>query len=711
MASVDNAPHLPGPDQGESFPLDVDLEALRQIGRHWPERSRAEEPEGISPDLTVRETRVGQHHGGQYVRVGRRGRQEFRPLGGGVIQATEEVRRGRTPLSNALVKLRELLIGDPLSNEQAIHERLTKVKALAVLSSDALSSVAYATGAMTAVLILAGTQALNASLGIAAAIAALLAIVGFSYRQTIKAYPRGGGSYIVARDNLGDLAGLAAGASLMIDYVMTVAVSISAGVAALVSLDARLAAYTVPLDLAFVVLLFLGNLRGIRESGTIFMLPTYLFVFGIYAMIIVGAARFFGGGGHVTPYPVMAHSAESLTIFLVLRAFASGCTALTGVEAISDGVPAFRPPEWKNARATLTIMAALAIGMFVGITLLVHAFGLTPNPGDNPPTLLSKLAAHVFGSGAAFIYIQITTALILALAANTAYSDFPRLSFFMARDGFMPHQFAQRGDRLSFSNGIILLTVLATVLIVAFGGSVDALINLYVIGVFNSFTLSQLGMVRRWWTRREPGWPRNIVINGVGAVATFVVLLITAWTKFSHGAWLVVVLVPVLITLFYSVHTHYERVKRHLVAETPLAPEKIRHTVLVPVADLNRPALGTLAYARSITPRVIAVHVSDNVEGRTRLRAKWDAWGDHVPLVIIDSPFRSIVPPLLSYIDAIDRQSPTDTLTIVLPEFVPAHWWDNVLHNQTALRLKAALLFRPGTVVTSVPYHPRRGPV
>lgn len=277
----------------------------------------------------------------------------------------------------------------------------------------------------------------------------------------------------------------------------------------------------------------------------------------------------------------------------------------------------------------------------------------------------------------------------------------------MARDGFMPHQYAQRGDRLSFSNGIILLTVLATILIVAFGGSVDALINLYVIGVFNSFTLSQLGMVRRWWMRREPGWQRNIVINGVGAVATFVVLLITAWTKFTHGAWLVVV-APVLIAIFYTIHTHYERTKRQLVAETPLAPEKVRHTMLVPVADLNRPALGTLAYARSITARVIAVHVSDNHEDRTRLRAKWDAWGDHVPLVIIDSPFRSIVPPLLSYIDAIDRQSPTDTLTIVLPEFVPAHWWDNVLHNQTALRLKAALLFRPGTVVTSVPYHPRR---
>jgi len=700
---------------------DAELEALRRVGQHWSVHPRPHDIDGgISPDLTTRETRSGQHHGGQYVRVGRRARAEFRQLGGGVIQATEEVPRARGGVGNAFTGLRELLIGDPLSTAQAAHERLTKVKALAVLSSDALSSVAYATGQMATVLILAGTAALGNSLGIMAAIALLLAIVGLSYRQTIKAYPKGGGSYIVSRDNLGDLAGLAAGSSLMIDYVLTVAVSITAGVNALQGLVPALIPYTVGVSLVVVAVLLLGNLRGIRESGSIFALPTYLFLIGMYAMIVVGAYLFLSTGAHVVPYhpqyagATTVHAAEGLSIFLVLRAFASGCTALTGVEAISDGVPAFKPVEWKNARATLTIMVALAIGMFVGVTLLVRAFGLVPTPGDGPPTLLTQLAGRVFGASPIFWYLEITTALILALAANTAYSDFPRLLFFMARDGFVPHQFAHRGDRLSYSNGIILLTLLAAALIIFTGGNVNDLINLYVIGVFNSFTLSQASMVKRWWTRRdpahpdhEPRWRRNITLNGIGAVVTFVVLLITAVTKFAHGAWLVVVLVPILMSTFWRIHRHYERTKRRLVAETPLTPQKIEHTVLVPVADLNRPALQTLAYARSISDRVLAVHVVDSEEDQGRMRQKWDAWGDHVPLVVIDSPYRSIVPPLLAYIDAIDRQSPTDTLTVVLPEFVNIHWWDGILHNQTALRLKTALLYRPGTVVISVPYHLR----
>ncbi len=700
---------------------DAELEALYRLGQNWSTGARPATLGDISPELTTREVKSGDHHGGPYVRIGRRGRAHFRHVGAGMIQATEDVPRARGSVGSAFDQARGFLIGDPLSNEQAIHERLTKVKALAVLSSDPLSSVAYATGQMTTVLILAGVGALENSLGIMVAIALLLAIVGLSYRQTIKAYPKGGGSYIVSRDNLGDLAGLAAGSSLMIDYVLTVAVSITAGVAALQGLVPALLPYTVPVSLAVVAVLLLGNLRGIRESGSIFALPTYLFLVGMYAMIVVGAYRFFSTGAHVVPYhPQYAgasavHTVEGLSVFLVLRAFASGCTALTGVEAISDGVPAFKPVEWKNARTTLTVMVGLAVGMFVGVTLLVHAFGLVPTPGDAPPTLLTQLAGHIFGGSPIFWYLEIATALILALAANTAYSDFPRLLFFMARDGFVPHQFAQRGDRLSYSNGIILVSVLAAALILFTGGNVNDLINLYVIGVFNSFTLSQASMVKRWWTRRRPGvegyepkWRRNILLNGVGAVVTGVVLLITAATKFTHGAWLVVVLVPLLMTTFWRIHRHYARTKRQLEAETPLTPARIEHTVLVPVADLNRPALQTLAYARSISERVIAVHVSDDAEGQERMRAKWVAWGDHVPLVVIDSPYRSIVPPLLSYIDAVDRQSPTDTLTVVLPEFVPAHWWDTVLHNQTALRLRVALRARPGTVVTSVPYHLRQ---
>lgn len=683
-----------------------ELEALRSVGRGWPARLSPSDFHDIHPDLTAGRLQADEVTASA-LRAARGDGQGLRPVEPGVLEATRDVRRAHGWTGNALVAARGWIIGDPLSNAQAVHERLTKFKALAVLSSDALSSVAYATGAMMAVLILAAGQALNYSLGIGIAIASLMAIVVFSYRQTIKAYPKGGGSYIVTRDNLGDMAGLVAGSSLMIDYVLTVAVSTSAGVAALVSLDSALAPYTVALTIACVVLLCLANLRGVRESGTIFALPTYLFVGGMYIMIVVGAVNFFSGGGHVTAYPAL-HASESLTIFLVLRAFASGCTALTGIEAISDGVPAFKPPEWINARTTLTAMGGLAIGMFVGITLLVHAFGLVPNAGDNPPTLLSKLAVHVFGTGPVYIYIQITTALILALAANTAYSDFPRLSFFMARDGFMPHQFGHRGDRLSYSNGIILLTIVAAILIFVFNGSVDALINLYVVGVFNAFTLSQISMVKRWWTKREPGWRRNLAINGTGAVATFLVLLVTASTKFLHGAWVVILLIAVMIGIFWTIRRHYTRVKHELATETPLSPAEIRHTVIVPVTDLNRVALQSLAYARSISSCVIAVHVSDNEEEQARLRQKWDAWGDHVPLVIIHSPYRSIVSPLLAYIDAIDRQSKTDTLTVILPEFVPAHWWQGILHNQTALRLKTALLFRPGTIVTNVPYHPGR---
>ncbi|GAC1520578.1 MAG: APC family permease [Chloroflexota bacterium] len=685
---------------------DPEIEVLRRLGMRWSTRPSTNDLHGIHPDLTVGTLEAAAVTASTVVKEAH-GRQGLRPVQPGVLEATSDVRRARGRAGNVLVHIRGLFIGDPLSNAQAIHERLSKFKALAVLSSDALSSVAYATGAMMAVLILAAGQAFNYSLGIGIAIASLMAIVVFSYRQTIKAYPKGGGSYIVTRDHLGGIAGLVAGSSLMIDYVLTVAVSTSAGVAALVSLDSRLAPHTVSLTVACVVLLCIANLRGVRESGTIFALPTYLFVGGIYIMIVAGAFKFFSGGGHVAAYPAI-HASESLTLFLVLRAFASGCTALTGIEAISDGIPAFKPPEWKNARTTLTAMGVLALGMFLGITLLVHAFGLVPNPGDNPPTLLSKLAAHVFGTGPVYIYIQITTALILSLAANTAYSDFPRLSFFMARDGFMPHQFGHRGDRLSYSNGIILLTIVAIVLIFAFNGSVDALINLYVIGVFNSFTLSQISMVKRWWTKREPGWRRNIVVNGVGAFATFLVLLVTASTKFVHGAWIVIVLVVVMIGIFWMIHHHYTRVKQALQPETPLSPDDIQNTVIVPVTDLNRVALQTLAYARSISDCVIAVHVSDDSEEQTRIRQKWNAWGDHVPLVIINSPYRSIVAPLLAYVDAIDQQSEADTLTVVLPEFVAAHWWQSLLHNQTALRLKTALLFRPGTIVTSVPYHLRR---
>jgi hypothetical protein len=421
-------------------------------------------------------------------------------------------------------------------------------------------------------------------------------------------------------------------------------------------------------------------------------------------MLVVGAAQFVRGGAHVQPPAPPVAGVEALSIFLLLRAFAAGCTALTGVEAIADGVPAFQPPEWRNARTTLTVRVAVAISMFMGITLLVHALGLVPQPSGTP-TLLSLLARATVGDGPLFAYIQITTALILALAANTAFADFPRLSYFMARDGFMPRRFVYRGDRLSFSNGIITIALLAAILIVAFRGNVGALVQLYVVGVFCAFTLSQAGMVKRWWTRRAPGWRRGLALNGAGMTCTGIVLAVTVVARFLHGAWLVVVLIALLMVVFWRIHGHYQRAARQLVPHDPPTPAGLRNTIVVPVADLNQAALRALAYARTLGTHVLAVHVSDSAQDTARLKEKWEAWGNHVPLVVIDSPYRSIVSPLLAYLDALATQHEGDTLTIVLPEFVTARVWENLLHNGTAPRLRAELRRRPNTAIISYPFH------
>jgi amino acid transporter len=588
-------PPVEAPDNQER------LEALREAGKGWSTAPADSPADAAAAGLTMRSVRAGTHVGDRFVRVERAGKGRFRAVGPGDVRATAAVPRARGPLGLLAVRVKTLVVGDPLSNERLAHERLTKVKALAVLSSDAISSVAYATGAMLAVLLAAGTNNFGISLAIAAAISVLFAMVILSYRQTIKMYPKGGGSYIVASDNLGALAGVIAGSSLMIDYVLTVAVSVVTGVAALTSMATGLGKYDVLLDVLFVVLILFGNLRGIRESGTIFMVPPYLFIVGVYAMILAGIIKFIHNGAHVAPSVTVVHGTEALTVFLVLRAFASGCTALTGVEAISDGVPAFEAPEWRNARTTITTLGFLAISMFIGITILVHLYGLVPNPGDASPTLISKLNQATLGTGFGFYYVQITTALILMLAANTAYSDFPRLAFFMARDNFLPHQFRQRGDRLSYSNGILVLTLLALVLILVFQGSFEALVNLYVIGVFASFTLSQSGMVRRWWKRREPGWRKGILLNGTGAALTFVVLLITAVTKFIYGAWLVVLLVPLMTFVFFRIRAHYRRSGKALLPRPGISPAAIRHTLIIAGGvDGARP--DALAYLKTLHP-------------------------------------------------------------------------------------------------------------
>jgi amino acid transporter len=538
------------------------------------------------------------------------------------------------------------------------------------------------------------------------AILALLVIVVLSYRQTIRAYPKGGGSYIVASDNLGATAGLIAGCALMTSYTLTVAVSVAAGTDAIVSAAPGLQSARVAFCAGFVILLTLGNLRGIKEAGSIFAAPTYLFIASMFVMmgtLLVKAAT----GNLPASGPHIEHVTESLTLFLVLKAFSSGATALTGVEAISDGVPAFKPPEWKNARATLTAMGVLLGVMFLGITLLAFHLGITVRRSDDPgyETVISQLAHHAFSNSIAYYIVAIATTAILVLAGNTAFSDFPRLFFFMARDNYAPHQFKRLGDRLAFSNGILVLGVLATILVVYFQGSVTRLIPLYAIGVFTAFTMSQAGMVARWLRLRERGWHLGLVMNGLGVITTATVLVVTGIAKGPEGAWIIVVLVPVLVLTCRTVHRHYTEVSSLTATETPTSPSVLKPVCIVPVVDLNGPALQSLALARTISDVVIAVHITDDEHEIARLRAKWHEWGNHVPLEIIVSPYRSLVRPLIGYVDAIDRQQRDDTIIVVLPEMVTTRWWHHILHNQTALRLKAALLFRPGTVVVSVPYH------
>jgi amino acid transporter len=586
-------------------------------------------------------------------------------------------------------------------------ERLTKTKALAVFSSDALSSVAYATEEIMKVLVLVGVGVLYLTLPISGVIVLLLAIVVLSYRQTIRAYPSGGGSYIVASDNLGMLAGLTAAGALLVDYVLTVSVSIASDVAQITSLAPDWLPYQVELSVGAVVLIMLANLRGIRESGSIFAIPTYVFVGMMYLLIGYGLYQLALGGGLTYEPPPSARQpiGESLGLFVILRAFAQGCTAMTGTEAISNGVPAFKAPESYNARVTLVWMGVLLGTMFMGVSFLGVQIGVLPADAE---TVISQIGRTVFGAGPLWVALQIATALILILAANTSFADFPRLSSILGRDRFLPRLFQFRGDRLAFTTGIVALSLLSIVLLVVFNGSLDALIPLYAIGVFTSFTLSQAGMVVHWRKVREPNWRRSAVINGLGAVATAIVTVVIAFTKFTEGAWLVIILIPVLIAIFWAIHRHYLDLDHARRAETPLLPEEVTVRAVVPIADAGVQVRQALAFARAIAQddaHVVAVHVTDDLAQAEELRREWSEWEPGVELIIVESPFRSLTGPLLAYIDALKDTHPADTMTVVLPEFVPDHWWEHLLHNQTALRLKAALLFHPGVVVANVPYH------
>jgi amino acid transporter len=613
--------------------------------------------------------------------------------------------------ASAFGSLKQLLVGKPIPSHLAHHERLSKTTGLAVLSSDPLSSVAYATEEMVRTLFLAGAAALALSIPIGAVIATLLLVVAFSYRQTIHAYPGGGGAYIVAKENLGVGAGLVAGAALLVDYVMTVAVSIAAGVAALISAFPQLQGERVALGLGFVVVIAVGNLRGLRESGRIFAVPTYFFLASLLTLLAAGAFRVVSGGispvvsaGTPTPSGVTA-----LGTFLVLRAFANGCTAMTGVEAVSNGVPAFKPPEAKNAAKTLVIMAFLCVTLFMGVTLLAHAYHVVPLEESKPgyETVVSQLARVVFGGRGTLYYgVQAATMLILVLAANTAYQDFPRLASIMARDRYLPRQFMNQGDRLAFSNGIVFLAVLAGILIMVFGGDTHSLIPLYMVGVFISFSLSQGGMVVRWRREGGPGWRRHALFNLVGAVLTTLVLVVVALTKFEEGAWIIVVLVPLLVLWFRSIHKHYEGVGAQLTLQgwTPEPPRR-HNRVLVPIGGVHRAVVTAVQYAKTLSPDVRAVYVDVDPHVTEEIRKQWAQWGQGVPLVVLESPYRSLMEPLLEYVEQVDAERPDDFVTILLPEFVPARWWHHLLHNQSAWLIKGALFFKPNTVVTSVPFH------
>lgn len=604
--------------------------------------------------------------------------------------------------------LKKAVLGESLPTSAHAEERLSNATALAVLSSDALSSVAYATEEILLVLVAAGSSALSLSLPIAVAIILLLAIVVLSYRQTIRAYPNGGGSYIVARENLGLYPGLVAGGSLMIDYILTVTVSISAGTAALTSAVPQLRPFTVELCLIFIFLLMLANLRGVRESGRLFMIPTYAFIVSVF--VLIGLGLYQQATGQIPQsYPAIPIT-ESLSLFFILRAFSAGCTALTGVEAISDGVLAFKQPEWKNARLTLLYLGVILGIMFIGITYLTRIYHIVPEEGQ---TAVSLLGRQILGNGPFYYFIQVFTLLILLLAANTSFADFPRLCYFLARDGFCPRQLALLGERLVYSNGIIFLSLSAGILIVIFRGEVNAVIPLYAVGVFTSFTLSQAGMVRRWFRERTSGWRASAFMNGLGAIATLVVLGVIVSTKFLAGAWLVVVAIPLVVGLFVAIRRHYEYVAERLsiqgIAPRNYPPrpkaEVVTHPAVVVVGQLNRGTVEALDYARSIADEIVAVHVDIGSTDRNKLQQRWQQLEADIPLEIVESPYRSVVAPVVEFISQFEARHPGVLSTVIIPAFVPRKWWESFLHNQTTFFLKAALRAKKSRVVTTVRYY------
>jgi amino acid transporter len=691
---------------------DAELEVLRELGRHWGgavgDRDKWERALPVDPTPPQYVDEVGPRRLGRLVSVAD-------------SNASEEEATGS--------RLQRLILGPPLRSTAIAAERIRKLVALPVLSADALSSVAYGPQAMLGILVLAGSGGLALSLPIAGAIAVLMLAVGISYRQTIRAYRHGGGSYIVASDNLGHVPGLVAAAGLMTDYILTVAVSVAAGVAAITSAIPSLSGEIVPLGLAAIALLLAGNLRGVRQAGSLFALPTYAFLLAIFALVAVGLGQAAGRGFAPSPHPALV-ATEGVGLILVLRAFSSGATAMTGIEAISNAVPVFKEPRWRNARTTLTWMVGLLVALFAGVVVLVHLDGVVPAANE---TVLSQLAHQSFGGGPLYAYTQAATAAVLLLAANTAFNDFPRVLYLMALDSSAPQMFLHKGDRLAFNNGIVALALCAAAVFAAFAGKTDSLIPLYAVGVFLAFALSQTGMVVHWRRHRGAHWRKSMFINGLGAALSAIVFLIAGVTKFTQGAWLAIVVVGAVVLVSLRIRRHYEIVRtavalrpglgafpRRVVVpaagngrvpglgsegESEESPEELRHLTVVALSALDRPGLRALAYAASLRHPLLALHVSTDEERGRRFQDEWRTWGDHLPLELLASPYRAIVAPMIDYIEALSRQRPDITLTVILPELVVRHWWQRILHSQTAPRLRRALRPLPKVVITTVPFH------
>jgi amino acid transporter len=629
----------------------------------------------------------------------------------------------REPVSRPAPAWRTWLLGRPLPTADAAHQAISKTVGLAVFSSDALSSTAYATQEIMIILALAGTAALSLTFPIAIAIVILLTIVTISYEQTIHAYPSGGGAYIVARDNLGEFAAQVAGASLLMDYILTVAVSVSSGVAQITSAFPDLFPHRVAISVVLVAFVMIVNLRGVKESGVVFAIPTYCFVALMY--LTVGVALFKYVSGTLVavpdPPPIDYETTRSLGLFLVLHAFASGTTALTGVEAISNGIPAFKEPRSRNAGITLMWMSCILGSLFLAISFLAGPIHAVPSEHE---TVISQLARVAF-DGRGFLYLATigATAAILVMAANTAYADFPRLAALQAADGYLPRQLTYRGSRLVFSRGIVALAVVASILIAIFQASVTGLIPLYAIGVFLSFTLSQAGMARHWLKsgRLTPGrehrergsvlhydsrWRFKMVLNGFGAVLTAVVTLVFAVTKFRDGAWVVLLVIPTIVAVFYNIHRHYRDIAGRLSLEAYGPPPRVdRHRVILPISGIHRGTVAGLRYARALSDDVTAVYVSTDAAAAAAVETKWGLWGAGTRLVIVDSPYRLLIEPLIGYVREVAKhRQPNEVLTIVVPQFVPRRQWHNLLHAQTAVLLRLALIFEPGIVITNVPY-------